>query len=183
MLKAQYLYAGYSDYFGGYGCDDDEYHSEHLLYAFYGRGTTLRDIIDQLVEDSWNGPAGETLPEDTSQDDVRTALLCMLNCAGRSDYDSGALAACAAGIEAPYDCPDCGTELVGDVGQEECPDCGEYNDDEESPIFVVVLEYIKPEELSVASDCLSYGDDTGCSKCTSYDDCGDREDNPERDAE
>ncbi len=127
MLKATFLYAGYSDYFSGYSCDDDDYHSEHLLYAFYGHCTRLRDIIDELVEDSYSGPASETLPEDCTEDEVRTALLDMLSNDGRIDYDSGAFAECSIAIEVPDD----------DSGLDDWPDGGE------SPTFIVVLEYVK----------------------------------------
>jgi len=128
MLSASYLYAGYSDYFGGHGETDNDEYSEHLLYAFYGKDTSLRDIIDELVEDSWNGPAGESLPEDVTQDDVRKALLeSMLNSRGRADYESGAIAECSAAWMADTDDDD-------------------DEDDYESPIFVVVLRYEKPEQ-------------------------------------
>ncbi len=115
MLKASFLFSGYSDYFGGHGCDDD---SEHLLHAYYGRDTSLRDIIDYLVEDSWNGPASETLPEDVTDDDVRVALLAMLSDQGRMAYDSGALA-------------ECSVDWMEGADDEE---------DSESPVFIVLLE-------------------------------------------
>lgn len=143
MLNASYLYAGYSDYFSGYGCADDADHSEHLLYAHYGRGSTLRSIIDQLVEDSWNGPGGETLPDDITQDVVRAALLDMLSSNGRADYDSGAIAECSAAIEAFDECPNC-DESLNDDDYEDCPHCGASLDDySESPVFIVYLEYVK----------------------------------------
>ena len=118
MLSASFVYAGYSDYFGGYSETDCEEYSEHLLYAYYGRNTSLRDIVDQLVEDSWNGPAGESLPDDVTGVDVHKALFdTMLNSRGRAYYESGAIAECSAA----------------------------WDDDYESPIFVVVLRYEKPE--------------------------------------
>jgi hypothetical protein len=153
MLSASYLYAGYSDYFGGHGETDCEEYSEHLLYAFYGRDTSLHDIIDQLVEDSYNGPAGETLPEDVTQDDVRAALLDMLTDEGRADFLCGAVAECSAAWTAANpleDCP-CGNYTPDGEGDEECPECGnvfdnDNYDDFESPIFVVVLRYEKGGE-------------------------------------
>ena len=128
MLSASFVYADYSDYFSGYSETDCEEYSEHLLYAYYGRNTSLRDIVDQLVEDSWNGPASESLPEDVTEDDVRRALLdTMLNSRGRADYESGAIAECSA-------------EWMADTDDDDCMD------DYESPIFVVVLKYEKPEQ-------------------------------------
>ncbi len=151
MLTASYLYAGYSDYFQGFGEKDCEEYSEHLLYAYYGRNTTLRDIIYQLVEDSYVGPASETLPNGVTSDDVRAALLgTMLNDDGRADYLSNAIAECSAAWMDSNDteeCPDCGDPLPDDESGE-CDNCGHvfnYDEDCESPIFIVVLRYEKSE--------------------------------------
>jgi hypothetical protein len=122
MLSASFLYAGYSDYFSGHGCANDAEHSEYLLYAFYGKDTTLHDIIDQLVEDSWSGPASDELPEEVTTNDVRSALLDMLSSVGLADYASGALAECAHNLAS---------------------DCDDDEDDCESPIFIVKLDYEK----------------------------------------
>jgi len=145
MLTAHYLYAGYSDYFSGHGCADDDEHSEHLLYACYGHHTTLRDLVDQLVEDSWSSCAAETLPEEVTDRDVRAALLDMLSDEGRADYESGALAECAANMDRLTECPDCDAELDGDEDYDCCPKCGEWFDQDESPVFIVLLDYWKGE--------------------------------------
>jgi hypothetical protein len=163
-LNAHFLYAGFSDYFRGYGCDDNNEHSEHLLYAFYGKKTTLADIVDELVEDAWNGPAGETLPDDCDTDAVRRAIVeGMLNDRGRADYVSGAIAECSVDYadanddSGPKECPGCGVE--DDGYSDECDKCGhelldddpdaededDFDDCHESPIFVVVLDYIKAD--------------------------------------
>ncbi len=140
-LTASFVYAGYSDYWGGHGDTICEDYSEHLLYAFYGRDTSLKDIIEQLVEDSWTGPASETLSEEVTEDDVRKALLDMLTKEGRANYGSGAVAECSAAWtdeNTLEECPECGH--VSD--SEECPECGHVFDDDydyESPIFVAVL--------------------------------------------
>jgi hypothetical protein len=163
MLTASFLYAGYSDYFSGHGCADDAEHSEHLLYAFYGKDTTLHDIINQLVEDSWSGPASETLPEEVTTNDVRSALLDMLSSVGLADYVSCALAECAA-------------DLVSACDDDDDDDDNEDDEDDcESPIFIVKLDYEKPEEEVDVTNCAGYDKQTGCTKCSSYDDCDDRE--------
>ncbi len=136
MLTASFLFSGYSDCFRGYGCADEEGRTEHLLYAYYGSETTLHDIIDQLVEDSWNGYAGETMSEDITQDDVRAALLGILNDRGRADYESGALAECSVNLDFDGECPDCGDDITGS----ECDNCGHCHNLGESPIFIVVLD-------------------------------------------
>jgi len=153
IVKASYLYSGMGDYFSGYGCKDNE----ALLYAFYGRETTARDIIDEWVEDSWSGDAGEDIPEEVTQDNIRAALLAMFTPAGRADYDSGALSEFAeayADANGPLKCMECGAR-VNEMHDEDC----EYNDglvvDEEdtdeydcceSPITVVVIEWEDDEE-------------------------------------
>jgi hypothetical protein len=176
MLIASYLYAGFSDYFSGHGCADDDEHVESLLYAYYGCGTKLRDIIDQLVEDSWNGSASEELPEEVTDHDVRKALLGMLSDSGRADYASGAIAECAADMERLTNCPDCNTELGVD-DYVDCPECGHCLNDYESPVFIVLLTYEKPESEVSVSNCAGYSESTGCKECSSYSDCGDREEN------
>ncbi len=125
MLSASIVYVGNSDYWYGYTETNCEEYSEHLLYAFYGRDTSLRDIVDGLVEDSWTGSTSESLPEDVTQDDVRRALLDdMLNDQGRANYENGAIANCSADWTEDTDIED---------------------DDYESPIFVAVLRYEKSE--------------------------------------
>ncbi len=136
MLIASFLYSGYSDYFSGYGCIKGR---EHLLYAYYGRHTTLHDIIDELVEDSYTGPSSGELSDDITNSDVRKALLGMLDNKGISDYESGALAECAASMNHLTECPDCGDDL-SDEDIDCCPECGEWFDQDESPVFIVVLQ-------------------------------------------
>ena len=153
MLSASYEYAGYSDYWGGHGEEDCEEYSEHLLYASYGRDTSLRDIINELIDDSWTGCAAESLHEGITQDDVRAALLDMLSDAGRAAYASGAIAECSynwGDCNPLEDCP-CGNYTPDGEDEEECPECGhvfdnDNCDDYESPIFVAILRYEKPEQ-------------------------------------
>ena len=140
-VTANYLFSGMGDYFGGYGCKDNE----ALLYAFYGHRTTLRDIIEDWVEDSWNVAACEDIPESVTQEDIRASLLEMLTDAGRADYANNAVAECAATIDPPC-CPSCGA-LVDEMHEDGCDrggtivdeeDCDDYYD---SPITVVVVEW------------------------------------------
>jgi len=118
-LSARFVYSGDSSSFGGHGCADDADHSEYLLYASYGRDTALHDIIDQLVDDACD------VPECCTDDAVREALLDMLSDAGRADYESGELSECSA-------------EFAADT------DLDEYEDDYESPVYIVLLDYSKP---------------------------------------
>ena len=176
-VTANYLYSGLGDYFGGYGCKDNE----ALLYAFYGRTTTVRDIVDQWVEEVWNGAASEDVPEEVTQDDVRAAILDMHTESGRADYDSGAVSEFAesyADANGPLCCREC-EALVNEEHEEGCDlrdDCDpivieedteEYDCCHESPICVCVIEW------DVCPDCgkLS-GEDTFdglCDECHALD--------------
>ncbi len=168
-LTARYEYAGFADYH--WGCSGEDY----VLYASYGRGTTVRDIVDQLVSDSYTGPASEDLPEEVMDGDVRAALLEMLSDAGRADYESGAVAECAANYATESECGECGRSLA-DVDDDMCPDCDTWIDEGESPIFIVILDYEEAEEETDSSKCPDYDDHDGCAYCPIRDDCGDRED-------
>lgn len=146
-VHASFEYVGYSDYWGGNGRRWDR--NAGCAFAFYGKETTLKDIVDQWVEDTWMGGDGfEDWPEEIGDDDIRAAILDMLSDAGRADYDSGALCEWAADLE------DC------DCGEEDC-DCDEYC---ESPIAVVLLEY------DACPDCgKPSGDDTTDELCDACD--------------
>jgi hypothetical protein len=136
MLNASYIYSGCPDYFGGHGCNDNEW----LLYAYYGPNTTLADIVDQLVDDGWGN---EGIPEEVTDSDVRKALLeTMLTDPGRADYASGFIAECAAAYEIDSECSECGGELSREDWPD-CPECGRCVDTYDSPIFVTLLSYEK----------------------------------------
>ena len=143
-LSARYEYAGFSDYWCGHACADDDDHKEFLLSTFYGRKTSLADIIDGLVEDSWTGPTGEDLPEDVTDSDVRAALMEMLNDKGRADCADGAIAECSADYGAESECNDCEASMADVADDDPCPVCDNWNDCGESPVFIVVLDYEYP---------------------------------------
>jgi len=145
-VSASFLYSGYADYFKGYSCADEDGNTEHLLYATYCKDTTLHDIIDELVEDSWNGPASETIPEGVTQDDVRRALLdTMLNSRGRDAYEKNELAECSEALEYDWKCPDCGEDVISP----DCDNCGHCHDLGESPVFIVVLDCVEWSPVEV----------------------------------
>ena len=122
MLEASYIYDGFSDYWSG--CGDRYDNNKGCLFAFYGSKTTLRDLIDEWVDDYFNGGDCDTMPKHITSEMVRAALLDMLTDSGRADYDSGAIAECAFGLE----------------------DRDDADDDWESPIAVVLLEYSEDED-------------------------------------
>jgi hypothetical protein len=88
-LTATFIFSGYSDYWGGY---HDRGRGGGCAFASYGKNTTLKDIVDEWVEDSWSNDYDfEDCPESVTSDDIRDCILAMLTDAGRADYDSGAV--------------------------------------------------------------------------------------------
>jgi hypothetical protein len=138
MLKVsvEFLFSGMGDYFGGFGCDRE---SQALLYACYDHRTTLRDLVDSWVDDSWSGPAGEDLPEDVTESDVRSAIMDMLSPQGLKDYDSGALAECAVTYAEVNDLP-----MGDDDGAFEDDD--DYDDYCELPVAILLITWEDEDE-------------------------------------
>ena len=152
-LTANYLYSGPSDYFGGYGCADDEGRKEFLLYAFYSRKTSLADIVDELVSDAWNGSTCNDLPDDVTDDEIRDAIMTTaLTTQGRIDVAEGTVAECSVAWGDGAECA-CGASLTDVDDGDPCPVCDCWNDFGESPIFVVVLEYKYPKDDDDREGC------------------------------
>lgn len=144
-ITATFEYSGHADYWGGNGRRWDR--NAGCAFAFYGRDTTLRDIIDQWVQDTWTNDAD--LPDCISDDDIREAILNMLTDAGRNDYETGALYDGAQELidyGDPLECKECGEQLGCDHS-DDCEFSGSevVEDDcdglEESPIAVVLIEW------------------------------------------
>jgi hypothetical protein len=171
-VTASFLYSGMSDYWGGNGDRWDD--NKGCLFAFYGYGTTVRDLIDQWADDFWNGGDCDTLPEGVTNEVVRAALLDMLTDQGRAEYDNNSLCEfaieCAAcnGVSAyitpdgPNDDDTIRDRMEDDGCSEEKIEeaLGEYLD---SPIAIVMIE------CDVCPDCgKPSGDDTVdelCDEC------------------
>jgi hypothetical protein len=88
-VDATFLYSGMIDYWGGDGDRWDD--NAGCLFAHYGPASTLRDIIDDLVNDFIAGGDCDTLPEEVTDVDIRKALIEMLSDQGKEDYKIGAL--------------------------------------------------------------------------------------------
>ena len=127
-LTVEHEFSGMGDYWGGNGRRWDN--DAGCLFAHYGAGTTLRDCVDQWVDDFWNGGDCDSLPNNVDSSDVRDAILASLTEQGRADYDSGAVAECAAEY----------AEINGIDEDDEDDDCCE------SPIWVILVEV---EEFSI----------------------------------
>lgn len=96
-VTAQFLYHGLPDYWRGDGNRWDD--NKACIFASYGRKTTLRELVDALVDDYRNGgdTDGKKAFEDIAAVDVRIAILKSLSDQGRADYIN--LAVCAFAIE------------------------------------------------------------------------------------
>jgi len=163
-LTVSHEYSGMPDYWGGNArrWDDDA----GCLFAHYGSGTTLRDCVDQWVDEFLAGGDCDNMPEDVGDNDVRDAILDSLTEQGHADYKSGALAECAA--EYAYDndlngCRGCSAKIdeSHEEGCSEIPEdwdeneeCGVIDDDideddddmSESPVWIILVECEEDEE-------------------------------------
>ncbi len=164
-LTASLIFNGYSDYWRGQSGRGQE---GGCAFAYYGPDTTLRDLVDQWVDDAWSNDYDfEGLPEDTSREDIRDCIVRSLTAEGRRDYDSGALCEWAADCEDDRTCKDC-HERIGELHGEDCPyyeededyeveamDCDDCDDCIESPQAILWIEWEK------CPDCDNYtGEDT-----------------------
>ena len=185
-VMASYEYSGMGDYWGGNGRRWDK--DAGCLFAYYGRDTTLGDIVDMLCEDYWSGGECDEFPEGVSTDMIREAIMTdMLNELGRADVKSGALAECAINYAAcnPLACRECAAG-IGEAHEDDCAfivewkangewgedadgvveeDCQEEDDCYESPIFVALIE------VDVCPDCGVYVEDSYRNDEGRCDDC------------
>jgi len=149
-LSASLIFSGYSDYWGG---ASNRGRGGGCAFAYYDSCTTLRDIVDQWVEDSWSNEYDfEDCPESVTSDDIRDCILESLTESGRADYDSGALCEWAAYCEDERVCDECG-EPIGELHCEDCEyrtestehveadDCENYNDCCESPQVILWIDW------------------------------------------
>lgn len=140
-LSADVIYSGFPDYWGGDGDRWDD--NKGCLFAYYGRDTTLRDLIDSFVDDFNSGGDCDSMPDEITDHDVRIALLEMLSDQGRQDYANGALAVCA--------------EEYAEANPDE-----EDDEHSESPFVVVLIT------CEVCSECKKWCDhhiDDICEDC------------------
>ena len=139
MITVSHEFHGYSDYWGGNGRRWDA--NAGCLFAFYDHSTTLKDCVDQWVDDYWQGGDCDSFPNDITQEDIREAILTtLLNDRGRADYESGALCEFAAECEQT----------------DEDYDCLEY------PVWIILVEIDTCEDCGAACD---YAIDQICTDC------------------
>jgi len=157
-LTAGFMFSGYSDYWHGASGRGE---TGGAAFAYYGRDTTLRDLVDQWVEDSWtNDYDFEGMPEDFDDNDVRAAILDSFTEAGRADYNKGTV--CEFSREwddcNPPRCADCDAFLDEeheegcDTAREketefvEIEDCDDDEDCGESPVAIMWIEWGSKDE-------------------------------------
>ena len=158
-LTCSFEFSGMSDYWGGMG---DRGRGHGAAFAYYGRDTTLRDIVDQWVEETWcNEHDFDDMPESISRDDVRDCIVESLTAQGRADYDSGALCEWSAYCEDERECRSCG-ERIGEPHCEDCDnavsaiveddDCDDDEDNCESPIAIMEIDWTDHPDYSKYED-------------------------------
>ena len=133
-LSASFEYSGMSDYWGGNGRRWDD--NAGCLFTSYSHDTTLRDIIDGLVDDFNAGGDCDDMDDSVTGEDVRAALIEMLSDQGRADYNSGAICEFAADFAA-------------------CNDADDIDDLQEYPVVIVLIEF----EADPDGWTLYHGDD------------------------
>jgi hypothetical protein len=146
IVTAEFLYGGLPDYWGGNSdrWDDDK----GCVFAYYGKGTTVRDIIDGAMADFIEGGDCDSFPDEVTDNDVRAALLACLTDIGRADYASGAVSDYASYYTYANRldrCQDCG-EKEGNPHDEDCmhhdnvedEDCPE-DEGNDTPMIVFLL--------------------------------------------
>jgi len=150
-ITASYQYSGLPDYWYGAGGRGER---GGCAFAYYGRNTTLHDLVDQWVDDAWQNEhdfAG--CPEEVSSDDIREAIVDSFTEAGRADYASHAICEFSLDIEDERVCREC-EEPIGDLHDEDCAyvieqgmyeveddDCEDDNDMMESPIAIMWIDW------------------------------------------
>jgi len=138
-LSASLIFSGYSDYWSG---ASNRGRGGGCAFAYYDADTTLKDIVDQWVEDSWSNEYDfEDCPESVTSDDIRDCIIESLTESGRADYDSGALCEWAAYCEETRTCRECNAP----IGEEHDEDCEYYEDDE--------LNDVEPDDCEDYNDC------------------------------
>jgi hypothetical protein len=148
-VTATFIYHGMSDYWGGDGDRWDD--NKGCLFAFYGCGTTLRDLIEGWVCDFNSGGDCDTLPEEVTDKDIHAALLDMLSDSGRADYANNAVSEFAQSYAdvngfGAYISEDGDNDVDSVRDRMEEDGCSEesiddaLNEDYDSPITVVLIE-------------------------------------------
>lgn len=166
-LSVMHEYFGLVDYWSGTGRRWDD--NAGCLFAYYNADTTLRDCVNQWVDDYNSGGDCDSFPEDITSDDILAAILDSLTDEGRDDYHSGALAECAVeyakanGKSCPY-CNDICNDEHGCDGYMGDPDnllnrCTECDEPIESRHTGGCGKRIVDCEFVVADDCVEDDDD------------------------
>jgi hypothetical protein len=153
-LSCEFNFAGYSDYWRGLG---GRGRGHGAAFAYYGRDTTLRDLVDQWCDDVWQNEYDfEDLPESVTQDDIRDCIVAMLTPDGRADYDSGAI------CEFSLDWMDC-NGIDPDSDEDDFDDCME------SPQVIICIDWSDHPDYQKCPDCDGISDPDGvdglCSDC------------------
>ena len=150
-LTASFDFSGYSDYWHGMS---DRGHGHGAAFAFYGKNTTVADLVDQWVEETWSNEYDfADLPESVTPDDIKACILESFTDAGRADYESGAVCefstawaedngydrcrGCGECVGDPH-CDDCELSATGIVDDDDCEDC---DDMLEYPVAIMEIDW------------------------------------------
>jgi hypothetical protein len=151
-ITVSHEFAGWGDYWRGNGRRWDD--NAGCLFAYYNGKTTLKECVDQWVEEFWSGGDCDSLPAEVTGNDLREAILTtLLNERGRADYESGALCEFA--------------ENIKDIVAEECAeildDDADSDDLVEWPVWIILVEVETCPDCGACSGEETY--DELCDEC------------------
>jgi len=89
QINVNHEFFGMVDYWGGNGRRWDD--NAGCLFAYVNSQTTLRDCVDQWVEDFICGGDCDSFPAEITAEQIREAILEGLTPQGRQNYADGAL--------------------------------------------------------------------------------------------
>ena len=147
-------HSGYSDYWHGMS---HRGRGHGAAFAFYGKNTTLKDIVDQWCDEVYNNEYDfEDLPESVTQDDIRDCILDALTADGRADYDNDAV------CDWSREWMSC-NDIDPDSDDDDC------DDDGESPSVILCIDWSDHPDYKKCPDCDGISDPDGvdglCSDC------------------
>lgn len=132
-ITASFEYSGMVDYWGGNGRRWDN--NAGCLFAYYSTDTTLREIVDQWVDEYTMGGDCDEFPEEITEEDIRQAILDSLTPIGLADYNSNEL------CEWSESYANINGWTAGIPLEEQLPDEDLYLADGESPVAIILIEY------------------------------------------
>jgi hypothetical protein len=139
-IETTFLFSGMGDYWKG---DGDRWEDNAgCLFAYYGAGTTLRELVDQWVDDYLSGGDCDSFTIDIDDGEIRESIVeTMLSDSGRADYANNAIAECAIEYADAND-----IVASDDDDDDDDDDFGDDFDDGESPVAIILVKIVVDDD-------------------------------------